>query len=132
MKQEHIYIAKKPDENGLVDFNKEEDDVWRMLYTRQINCSKAVHATNFRGVAQLKLNPDRIPDLGEVSTELKKATGWQIVPVKALISFKDFFDLLAHRKFPAATFIRRLEDLDYLKEPDIFHESLRPLPAFNP
>lgn len=123
MIEEHIYVAKKPDENGLVDFSKEEDDVWRMLYTRQIKLLEGRACEEFSyGVTQLKLNPDRIPQLGEVSVELKKATGWQVVPVEALISFKEFFDLLAHRKFPAATFIRRLEDLDYLKEPDIFHE----------
>lgn len=123
MIEEHMYVAKKPDEFGIVDFSEEENDVWRMLYTRQIKLLEGRACREFsHGISQLKLNPDRIPQLGEVSLELKKATDWQVVPVEALISFKDFFDLLAHRKFPAATFIRRLEDLDYLKEPDIFHE----------
>jgi phenylalanine-4-hydroxylase len=123
MTHEHVYVAKKPDENGLVDFSKEENDVWRMLYTRQIKLLEQRACEEFtHGVHKLKLNPDRIPQLAEVSHELKKATGWQVVPVEALISFKEFFDLLAHRQFPAATFIRRIEDLDYLKEPDIFHE----------
>lgn len=123
MTEEHIYVAKKPNEFGLVDFSQEENDVWRKLYTRQIKLLEGRACEEFSyGVSKLKLNPDRIPQLGEVSLELKKATGWQVVPVEALISFKEFFDLLAERKFPAATFIRRLEDLDYLKEPDIFHE----------
>lgn len=123
MPEEHIYVAKKPNAQGLVDFSKEEDDVWHALYTRQIKLLEGRACDEFsHGVSELKLNPDRIPQLSEVSRELTRTTGWQVVPVEALISFKDFFDLLAHKKFPAATFIRRIEDLDYLKEPDIFHE----------
>jgi len=123
MTEEHVYIAKKPDENGLVDFSKEEDDVWHALYTRQIKLLEGRACKEFsNGVRELKLNPNKIPQLDEVSLELKRTTGWSIVPVEALISFKEFFDLLANRSFPAATFIRRIEDLDYLKEPDIFHE----------
>ena len=92
MTHEHVYVAKKPDENGLVDFSKEENDVWRMLYTRQIKLLEQRACEEFtHGVHKLKLNPDRIPQLAEVSHELKKATGWQVVPVEALISFKEFF-----------------------------------------
>ena len=121
--QEYTYVAKKPDKNGLVDFTKEENEVWQMLYARQIKLLEGRACHEFiDGVDKLKLNPTKIPQLGEVSHELKKATGWQIVPVDALISFKEFFDLLASKSFPAATFIRRQKDLDYLKEPDIFHE----------
>jgi phenylalanine-4-hydroxylase len=53
---------------------------------------------------------------------LRETTGWVLEPVPALISFDRFFDLLASRRFPAATFIRRREDMNYLQEPDIFHE----------
>jgi phenylalanine-4-hydroxylase len=121
--QEYTYVAKKPDKNGFVDFAREEHEVWQALYARQIKLLQNRACDEFMdGVHKLKLDPDKIPQLGEVSRELKKATGWQVVPVEALISFKEFFDLLAHKSFPAATFIRRKEDLDYLKEPDIFHE----------
>jgi phenylalanine-4-hydroxylase len=53
---------------------------------------------------------------------LKRETGWEVAYVPALIPFSQFFQLLADRKFPAATFVRTWEELDYLKEPDIFHE----------
>jgi phenylalanine-4-hydroxylase len=121
--KEHVYIAKRPNSNGIVDFTKEENEVWHALYSRQIEIVKNRACKEFiEGIQRLELNSQRIPQLAEVSLELKKASGWQVVPVEALISFKEFFDLLAQKSFPAATFIRRIEDLDYLKEPDIFHE----------
>jgi phenylalanine-4-hydroxylase len=63
-----------------------------------------------------------VPQLGEVSQRLKRETGWEVAYVPALIPFSEFFALLADRKFPAATFVRTREELDYLQEPDIFHE----------
>ena len=65
---------------------------------------------------------DRVPQLGEVSAVLQRHTGWSVAPVPALIGFREFFDLLANRRFPVATFIRTREDFDYIQEPDVFHE----------
>jgi phenylalanine-4-hydroxylase len=65
---------------------------------------------------------DRIPQLPEISAVLRRETGWEVAYVPALIPFSEFFKLLSERKFPAATFIRTREELDYLQEPDIFHE----------
>ncbi len=121
--KEHIYIAKEPDENGYVSYTKEENEVWRTLYERQIKLLPGRACEEFlAGVKKLGLKPEAIPQVKDVSDRLGEITGWAISPVKALISFKEFFDLLANRKFPAATFIRIPEHLDYLKEPDIFHE----------
>lgn len=120
---EHVYVAKLPDQNGYVSYTAEENAVWRSLYERQTHivadraCDEFIH-----GVQALSLSPDRIPQINDVSDTLRSLTGWAIAPVKALISFKEFFELLASRHFPAATFIRLPEHLDYLKEPDIFHE----------
>jgi phenylalanine-4-hydroxylase len=60
--------------------------------------------------------------LPEISRQLKKETGWEVSPVAALISAREFFELLASKHFPVATFIRKEEELNYVKEPDIFHE----------
>jgi phenylalanine-4-hydroxylase len=70
----------------------------------------------------LDLPSDRIPQCGEISEVLKQKTGWSVAPVEAIIPLEDFFTLLANKRFPAATFIRIREELDYLQEPDIFHE----------
>lgn len=117
------YTAKPLDSNGRVDYTPEENAVWNELYKRQHQivqgraCDEYIH-----GLELLNLPADRVPQCYEVSEALQKATGWTLEPVPALISFDRFFALLANRRFPAATFIRRKEELDYIKEPDIFHE----------
>lgn len=119
----HVYEAKVPDQSGNVAYTNDEHDVWNTLYTRQIKLLEGRACKEFMdGVHALHLSAEKIPQLPDVSARLKAISGWSVAPVKALISFKEFFDLLANRKFPAATFIRLREHLDYLKEPDIFHE----------
>lgn len=119
----HIYEAKIPDASGLVKYDDTENAVWKQLYERQIRllCGRACREF-LEGINRLGLSDEKIPQLPEVSKRLKALTGWSVAPVKALISFKEFFELLASRQFPAATFIRIPAHLDYLKEPDIFHE----------
>lgn len=117
------YIAKKPDAQGLIKYSDAENHVWKLLYQRQIGILPGRACDEFvQGLKILELTPDCIPQLPDVSYQLKKLTGWEISPVEALISAREFFELLSHRKFPAATFIRHLDELDYVKEPDIFHE----------
>lgn len=117
------YTAKPVDTEGKAAYTDEENEIWHELITRQIPIV-AGRACNeyFYGIEQLNLPHDRIPQCYEISNVLQIATGWQLQPVSALIPFDYFFSLLANRKFPAATFIRRRDELDYLQEPDIFHE----------
>jgi phenylalanine-4-hydroxylase len=118
-----LYIAKKPDANGYIHYTAEENAVWKTLYLRQVELIKdRACAQYFAGVETLGLSADHIPQCNEVSAILTQKTGWSVKPVEALISFAEFFELLANRQFPAASFIRRFDELDYLKEPDIFHE----------
>jgi phenylalanine-4-hydroxylase len=66
--------------------------------------------------------PDQIPDLERLSDRLEKLTGWRVVAVPSLVPDDMFFDHLANRRFPAGQFIRKPEELDYLEEPDVFHD----------
>ena len=117
------YFAKPVDEQGNAAYTADDDAVWNKLITRQQIMIKDRACDEFlQGLDLLNLPQDRVPQCPEVSAILQKTTGWSLEPVPALISFDRFFHLLANRKFPAATFIRRIEDLDYIKEPDIFHE----------
>ncbi|MFN7095272.1 MAG: phenylalanine 4-monooxygenase, partial [Burkholderiales bacterium] len=117
------YTAYTPDENGYITYTAEEDKVWSILYDRQIGLIQNRAADDhLQGLAKLGLNRSRIPQPVEISASLQAITGWSIEPVAALIDFNYFFSLLANKCFPAASFIRCMEDLDYLKEPDIFHE----------
>jgi phenylalanine-4-hydroxylase len=70
----------------------------------------------------LKLSRPGIPDYRELNARLMAATGWQIVAVPGLVPDDVFFDHLANRRFPAGNFIRTPEQLDYLQEPDVFHD----------
>src|SRR3989344_5249523 len=117
------YIAKKPDEKGIVHFTEEENNTWHRLIKRQKKGIQNRACDEFiEGLAILDMPSDRIPQCHEMTQKLKKATGWAVEPVAEIIPLDTFFDLLANKKFPAATFIRRPEDLDYLQEHDIFHE----------
>lgn len=117
------YEAKVPDENGIIPYSDDEHAVWADLYARQIKIVEGRACTEFLdGLEILDLPRDRIPQPKEVSRTLLERTGWQVEPVPALINFDRFFELLAERRFPAASFIRSREEMDYLQEPDIFHE----------
>lgn len=117
------YVAKSWDQDGKVEYTEEENSTWSVLFARQSQVITNRACDEYiRGLEILELPKDRVPQCHEVSMALQKVTGWSIAPVSALISFDQFFSLLANQQFPAATFIRRKEELNYLKEPDIFHE----------
>jgi phenylalanine-4-hydroxylase len=117
------YVSKVPDEQGLIHWSLEENLIWQELFARQLVCIKDKACDEYHeGLAKLKLSTDYIPQLGDVSRVLKATTGWECYPVPALIGFGEFFRLLSEKKFPVATFIRSRDEMDYLQEPDIFHE----------
>ncbi len=122
-KSQTSYVAHPVDQFGNAAYTDDENQVWHTLITRQYPIVKA-HACDeyLEGLALLNLPLDRVPQCPEISKVLKRTTGWALEPVPALIPNEQFFDLLAEKKFPAATFIRRRDELDYLQEPDIFHE----------
>ena len=117
------YISHQPDSNGHIRYSDDEHAMWQALLARQ-----AEHIPNracsayLEGLKKLNLPPSRIPQLHDIDDVLQATTGWQTAAVPALISFGKFFKLLANKSFPVATFIRRLDDMDYIEEPDIFHE----------
>lgn len=123
VKKPSKYVAREPDEQGFIHYTDIEHETWQRLIERQLKvvpgraCDEYLH-----GLELLDLPRDRIPQLDEVSSVLRRETGWEVARVPALIGFETFFGLLADRKFPVATFIRTPEEFDYLQEPDIFHE----------
>jgi len=117
------YEAKIVDDQGFINYSEQEDEVWATLYERQLALLPGRICTPFLdGLEQLQLPTDRVPQAKTLSERLMQLTGWSIEPVPALINFDRFFALLAAKRFPAASFIRTKEDMDYLQEPDIFHE----------
>ncbi|MGQ7248879.1 phenylalanine 4-monooxygenase [Halomonas sp. V046] len=117
------YQARLPDEHGVIHWNETENATWATLMDRQLELIDGrVCQEYLDGLDRLDLPRDRIPQLADIDRVLRDATGWETAQVPALIPFDTFFELLANRRFPVATFIRSPEELDYLKEPDIFHE----------
>lgn len=117
------YASKVPDHRGYIAYTEEEDRIWSELYERQMSILPGRACEAYLGYLDtLGLPRDRVPQLPEVSEVLRARTGWEVAPVPALIPFTEFFDLLSRKRFPAATFIRSREEMEYLQEPDIFHE----------
>ena len=121
--EKSTYVAKPVDKNGVASYTKEENQIWHELFVRQKPIVQNRACDEYlQGMKILNLVDDHIPQCPEMTKALQSATGWSVEPVDALIPADYFFQLLSECKFPAATFIRRREELDYLKEPDIFHE----------
>lgn len=105
------------------DFTAEEHETWRTLFKRQSEVLKGRAISLFTdSLSTLGIREDRVPSFTEVNDILMKRTGWQVVPVPGLIPEEPFFELLANRRFPAGNFIRSREQLDYIQEPDVFHD----------
>lgn len=105
------------------DYTAEDHATWDTLFARQSKLLPG-RASNawLRGLDVLKLSKPGIPDFEELSERLTKLTGWSVVAVPGLVPDDVFFDHMANRRFVAGNFIRRPDQLDYLQEPDVFHD----------
>ncbi|RWQ62812.1 phenylalanine 4-monooxygenase [Mesorhizobium sp.] len=111
------------------NYTADEQAVWRTLCDRQTKLTKKLaHRSYLDGVATLGLL-DKIPDFGVVSEKLRELTGWEIVAVPGLIPAPAFFVHLAHRRFPVTNWLRTKQELDYIVEPDMFHDFFGHVPA---
>jgi phenylalanine-4-hydroxylase len=104
-------------------YGADEHAVWKTLYERQTKVLPGRACDEFLdGLRKLELVSDQIPNLERLSDTLQKITGWRVVAVPSLVPDDIFFDHLANRRFPAGQFIRKPQELDYLEEPDVFHD----------
>jgi phenylalanine-4-hydroxylase len=104
-------------------YSAAEHAVWQTLYEHQAKVLPGRACDEFLdGLKRLNLVADRIPDFEQLSDRLGKLTGWRVVAVPSLVPDEIFFDHLANRRFPAGQFIRRPDQLDYIEEPDVFHD----------
>ena len=100
-----------------------EHAVWRTLFARQTKLMPGRACDEFvDGMRSLPIGPDAIPDFRRLSDVLGRRTGWQVVAVPGLVPDEVFFEHLANRRFPAGQFIRKPDRLDYIEEPDVFHD----------
>lgn len=126
----HIHAA--PPEGAATDwtipqnwdaFTREEHAVWDTLFERQAKLLPGRASQSFlRGLDALRLSESGIPNFDDLSERLMKLTGWQVVAVPGLVPDDVFFEHMANRRFVSGNFIRRADQLDYLQEPDVFHD----------
>ena len=127
---EHVF--EKPPEGAAADwtipqnwaaYTEVEHQTWDTLYARQMKILPGRASQAFlRGLDALDLNAGGIPDFDIINPKLQALTGWTVVCVPGLVPDEVFFDHLANRRFVSGQFIRKPDQLDYLQEPDIFHD----------
>jgi phenylalanine-4-hydroxylase len=119
-------MQQRPDWTIDQDWNRysaAEHQVWRTLFERQSRLLPGRACDAFvQGLRDLPISANQIPNFDSVNERLMACTGWQLVAVSGLVPDEVFFTHLAHRRFPAGRFIRGAEQLDYLEEPDVFHD----------
>jgi len=127
---EHVF--EQPPEGAAADwtipqnwsaYSEVEHQTWNTLYERQMKILPGRASEAFlRGLDALDLNAGGIPDFEVINPKLQALTGWTVVCVPGLVPDEVFFDHLANRRFVSGQFIRKPDQLDYLQEPDIFHD----------
>nr|WP_315384607.1 phenylalanine 4-monooxygenase [uncultured Sphingomonas sp.] len=131
MKKE-THVLERPPEGAAADwtipqdwsaYTAEEHATWDKLFARQAKLLPGrASAAYLKGLEALRLSESGIPNFEELSERLMQLTGWQVVAVPGLVPDDVFFDHMANRRFVAGNFIRRPDQLDYIQEPDVFHD----------
>lgn len=104
-------------------FTPDEHRVWDRLFARQVPYLGARIVSPFlAGIPLLGLDSPGIPELGALNARLTPLSGWELVSVAGIVPDAAFFAMLGERKFPIGNFIRSADSLDYLEEPDCFHD----------
>ena len=104
-------------------YSATDHDVWRELYERQRDLLKGRACDEFlQAQDAMGMTPDRIPKFADINAVMQPATGWTLMGVEGLLPELDFFDHLANRRFPVTWWIRRPDQVDYIEEPDLFHD----------
>lgn len=123
MPKDTTYASIEADANGRYPYTSDDDAVWGELFERQMAFLPGKVAPEYLdGVEALGLTAAQTPQVIDIDAKLADLTGAGVQGVPAIIPPTQFFTLLADRKFPVATFLRRREHMDYIEEPDLFHE----------
>lgn len=115
---------------GYDAYTATDQFIWRTLYERQMDLLKdRASRAWLDGVDKAGFVADHIPDFEkETNPRLRALTGWEVYAVPGLIPHKEFYTHLAHKQFPASTWLRNADSLDYLEEPDMFHDTFGHVP----
>ncbi|MDF3027165.1 MAG: phenylalanine-4-hydroxylase PhhA [Fluviicola sp.] len=118
-------------EQEFEKYTSEDLAVWSLLFERQVNNLQEKACSDYlESLEKMRkvLNPMELPNFERINEWFKMSTGWEIYCVPGLIGVEEFFDLLSEKKFPSSTWLRSKEKLDYLEEPDMFHDIFGHIP----
>jgi phenylalanine-4-hydroxylase len=116
-------VQPVPTVQDWAGYSDEEHLVWATLYHRRMPALRSTASRVFlRGVDDIGLESECIPELAVLNRRLARRTGWRAVPVSGFLPAGEFFRSLARREFPTTVTIRPLDRLDYVPEPDVFHD----------
>ncbi len=115
-------------------YSEEDHQTWATLFERQMQVLQGrACREHLEALDGLQMSAGRIPRFSDINALLEAATGWTIIGVEGLLPELDFFDHLANRRFPVTWWIRRPDQIDYIAEPDLFHDLFGHVPLlFNP
>ena len=117
-----VYATGVVDQNWA-GYTDEDHATWATLFERQRKLLVGRASEEFlRAQDAMGMTPDRIPKYDDLNQVLEPATGWRLIGVEGLLPELDFFDHLANRRFPVTWWIRRPDQIDYIEEPDLFHD----------
>ncbi|WP_118973117.1 phenylalanine 4-monooxygenase [Taibaiella koreensis] len=116
-------MRNKPLEQVYSNYTEEDFEVWALLFRRQMDHLQQ-HASKLYldAIDRIGFSAGKIPDFAETNKVLQAATGWQLCVAPELVPQDEFFRLLSQRIFPATCWLRTMAELDYLEEPDMFHD----------
>jgi phenylalanine-4-hydroxylase len=111
------------------NYTEIDHKVWQILFERQVdNLLDKVWHPFFECLPKASITANYVPNFKEVNKALSASTGWQVIEVEGLIPVDDFIRLLLNKKFPSSCWLRQMHQLDYLPEPDMFHDTFGHLP----
>ena len=111
------------------DYTQEDFKVWKTLMLRQLAILNPIVSEEYlKALVRVNFNAEKIPDFNEVNDTLSKLTGWGLHVVPNISPQKEFFEYLSVKKFTATCWIRTFEQLDYIEEPDMFHDVFAHVP----
>ncbi|MBV6647814.1 MAG: phenylalanine 4-monooxygenase [Cyclobacteriaceae bacterium] len=105
------------------NYTNEDFQVWKILFDRQVqDLPTAASTVYLEGLDRINFISEAIPNFDLTNDLLEKITGWKLAVVPGIVPDYTFFELMSNRRFPATTWLRKMKELDYLEEPDMFHD----------
>lgn len=113
-------------------YTSDDHKVWSLLFEEQMRQLPGLAAESFmEGIKKVKFEQESVPRFTVVNEELSKCTGWSVYVVPGYVENKPFFTHLAHKEFPVTTWLRKLDQFEYIMEPDMFHDVFGHVPLLS-